>query len=146
MIKEIITQWEENKHKLRHYFETTPQSEYDEYEAIVRKVFELCVPKGVAYNLHGSAIKVDALGWDLNALTAVDLGCYQGDLFFIIPLKSCYSAKDCVCVIVDYGSCSHCDTLLSISRYKSGLPDEKQVNEYMTLALHIVQNMKFLVK
>lgn len=43
-----------------------------------------------------------------------------------------------------YGSCSGCDTLLSISQYDWGLPTDEKVEEYMTLCLHLVQRMKSL--
>ena len=33
-------------------------------------------------------------------------------------------------------------TLLAISDYADGYPSEKQVNDYMSLALHLVQNIK----
>jgi hypothetical protein len=45
MITELIKQWEENKHKLEEYFRTTKQNEYSSYKTIVKKVFEICLPK-----------------------------------------------------------------------------------------------------
>ena len=43
MIKEIVEKWEENKHKLEEYFTKTKQDEYDSYENILRKIFELVI-------------------------------------------------------------------------------------------------------
>jgi hypothetical protein len=43
---------------------------------------------------------------------------------------------------VGYGSCSGCDTLQGISDYSHAAPNEKQIDDYMTLALHIVQGFK----
>jgi hypothetical protein len=40
MIKEFIEAWEKNKEKLENYFRNTNQDEYDEYEKIVKKLFE----------------------------------------------------------------------------------------------------------
>ena len=51
MIAEIIKQWEENKYKLEEYFKNTSQNEYDSYEAIIKKVFQLCIPN--AYSCCG---------------------------------------------------------------------------------------------
>ena len=41
----MISQWEENKHKLEEYFRTTTQDNYSEYKDIVKKIFELCLLK-----------------------------------------------------------------------------------------------------
>jgi len=43
-----------------------------------------------------------------------------------------------------YGSCSGCDTLQAISDYDDGRPSELQLKEYMALALHLVQKMRWL--
>lgn len=39
---------------------------------------------------------------------------------------------------------SGCDTLMAISGYSDELPNEEQVKDYMTLALHLVQKLKRL--
>jgi len=135
MIQELINQWEGNKHKLEEYFKNTRQGEYDSYEAIVRKIFELCLPIA-----EGRTI-----GWDLDKMTVIDDGDWQGTQIFIIP-KRIYqpSIGDYVMTHTYYGSCSGCDTLLDIRECNDGLPTEKQVKEYMTLALHLVQKLKWL--
>jgi len=43
---------------------------------------------------------------------------------------------------VSYGSCSGCDTLEAIRDYSGDTPTEKQLDEYMTLALHVVQGLR----
>ena len=63
MITELVNQWEENKHKLEEYFKTTKQSEYDSYEIIVKKIFELCIPKANDFS-----------GWALDKMTVIDDG------------------------------------------------------------------------
>lgn len=135
MIQELITQWEENKHKLEEYFRTTKQVEYRTYEQIVRKIFELCLLKADEYDN----------GFDISKMTIIDDGDYQGTKIFIIP-KDTYqpSVGDYVVTNTYYGSCSGCDTLQSISDYDYDLPTEGQVKEYMTLALHLVQKLKWL--
>lgn len=136
MIPEIIKQWEENKDKLREYFKITPQEEYcNSYKDILIKVLELCIPKSDEYS-----------GWGLSNITVVDNGDYQGTQIFIIP-KDTYQPdiEDYITTNTYYGSCSGCDTLLSISSFnEEKLPDESQVEQYMTLALHLVQRMKRL--
>jgi hypothetical protein len=130
----IIKQWEENKHFLKTYFANTPQSEYDEYEKIVKKIFEHCIVS-------------DGQGgyWRYKDMVVIDHGDYQGTQLFIIP-RSCYQPdiNDYIITHNEYGSCSGCDTLLGINSYGNELPTRSQVNEYMTLSLHLVQRMKVL--
>ena len=135
MIQELINQWEENKHKLEEYFKTTNQSEYSgSYKSILIKIFEICIPnadKNYEFNV--------------DKMTVIDDGDYQGTQIFIIP-KDTYqpSVEDYVVTNTYYGSCSGCDTLQSICEYEDGIPTDEQVKEYMTLALHLVQKMKWM--
>ena len=134
MITELVKQWEENKHKLEEYFKTTKQDKYCSYEAIVRKVFEICIPKATNYN-----------GWDLEKMTIIDDGDYQGTQIFIVSTDNYQpSVEDYVMTNTYYGSCSGCDTLQAISEYDYSLPTDEQVEEDMTLALHLVQKLKWL--
>lgn len=134
MVQHLVKQWEENKHNLKEYFKTTKQSEYWSYESIVKKIFELCLLEADNYS-----------GFDIDKMTVIDDGDYQGTKIFIIP-KDTYQPSEYEYVVtnVDYGSCSVCDTLEGICDNKDGLPNDKQVEEYMTLALHIVQKLKWL--
>jgi len=134
MIQGLVKQWEENKHILKEYFKNTSQTEYDSYEVIVKKVFELCVPN--AYN---------RVGWRLDKMTVIDDGDYQGTQIFIIPADTYQpEVEDYVMTDTYYGSCSGCDTLQRICDYEYGLPTEDQVVQYMTLALHLVQKIRRL--
>ncbi len=134
MIAEIIKQWEENKYKLEEYFKNTSQNEYDSYEAIVKKVFELCIPNASRWG-----------GWCLDKMTVIDDGDYQGTQIFIIPADTYQpSPEDYVMTDTYYGSCSGCDTLQGICDYEYDLPTEEQVSQYMTLALHLVQKVRRL--
>lgn len=136
MLTHVIKQWDENKHKLEEYFRTHKQEEYSSYLSIVSKIFEYVIiyseDKYSKYN-HKDIVEIDN-------------GDYQGTLFFIIH-NSRYqpSLGDYLVTCVDYGSCSVCDTLQSIQEggYDE-LPTDNTVSQYMTLALHLVQRMKFL--
>lgn len=138
MILEIIEKWEENKYKLEEYFKTTKQSEYSEYKAIVSKIFELVLVE-VKNKWNGTD------NFDLSRITVIDDGDYQGTQIFLIP-KQTYQPRvdDYIITNTYYGSCSGCDTLLGISSYEDDLPTESQVSEYMTVALHLVQKMRYL--
>lgn len=134
MVKEMISQWEENKHKLEEYFRTTTQDNYSEYKDIVKKIFELCLLK--SDNDHG---------FNIESMTVIDDGDWGGTQIFIIP-KDCYQpeVEDYIVTNTYYGSCSGCDTLQGINYYEDSLPSEEQIKEYMTLALHLVQKLKWL--
>jgi len=69
-------------------------------------------------------------------------GDYQGTLLFVIGAKE-YQPRDYWCVFVDYGSCSGCDTLEAIHEtvLSNKPPTQQQTDDYMSLALHIVQNI-----
>ena len=76
----------------------------------------------------------------------VDDGDYQGTQLFILH-KAHYqpSVEDYYVFDNSYGSCSGCDTLLSITSYDSeSFPSDYQINELMTLFLHMIQRLKCL--
>ena len=133
MIQEIIKKWEENKYKLEEYFSTTKQEKFASYEAIVQQIFELVI------NSDEDSYE----RFNVNKMTVIDDGNYQGTQIFIIP-KDTYQPNidDYLITHTYYGSCSGCDVIEGIRNYSSGLPTEQQVKEYMILALHLVQKMK----
>lgn len=133
MIQEIIKKWDKNKYKLEEYFSTTKQEKYGSYEAIVQQIFELVI------NSDEDSYEK----FNINKMTVIDDGYYQGTQIFIIP-RDTYQPNidDYLITHTYYGSCSGCDVLEGIRNYSSGLPTEQQVKEYMILALHLVQKMK----
>ena len=138
MIEAIVKQWDENKHKLEEYFATTKQEYYSDYKTIVVKLFELVITE-----IENEWSGTDK--FDISKMTVIDDGNYQGTTIYIIP-KDTYQPSISDYVITDnyYGSCSGCDTLLAISEYSDDLPSEEQVKEYMTIALHLVQKLRWL--
>ena len=133
MIKEFINAWGTNKDALRDYIKITPQSEYDDY----RKLVELLFTKVINPYLK-SCGKKDL--YNINEITELTQGSYQGVSIFIIH-KNSYDGdlSNFVYTTNYFGSCSGCDTLLRISNYKTGLPSEDQVNDYMLLLLNLLQ-------
>lgn len=138
MEDKIIKKWEENKDKLRYFFQNTKQREYDSYAKILEAICENIL-----------------LYKEPNVLES-PLGRYSGDSVFVLTDKALdcgylglsYNSDTCcnesfIITTNDYGSCSGCDTLLSISKRNTEFPSEEQVNEYMTLSLHLVQRMFF---
>ena len=135
MVKKFIDLWEKNKNKLEDYFRNTEQREYDDYESIVKKIFELVINDEDEYYTY-----------DTDELTVIDDGHYQGTQIFIIPRKTYQpDVEDYIFTHNYYGSCSGCDTLQAIHWYKTDKPTEEQVKDYMSLALHLVQQLRYLI-
>lgn len=135
MIKEFVERWDKYKGDLEKYFRTTRQEEYSTYEDIVIALFEEVINKE-DINCHE---------FDLEQMTVIDDGDYQGTRIFIIPLKTYQpSVEEYVITDTYYGSCSGCDTLLAISSYDDGIPNEGQIKDYMELALHLLQKCRWL--
>lgn len=132
MIKEFVDKWEANKKAIRSVFQ---RRHPDRYSDIVRAVIE-AISHGEEYD------------WpDPERIVEIDHGDYQGMLLYVIGAKG-YQPSTYWFVTVDYGSCSGCDTLQEIKdlnwEAEDTVPTSKQVDQYMTLALHIVQGIKLM--
>jgi hypothetical protein len=126
MIKEFVERFEKNKEKLRELFS---QKHPDQYSDIVKAVVEVLSDEDEYWSI------------DPKRIHEINDGDYQGTLLFVIADTS-YQPNNYWYVKVIYGSCSGCDTLESIKKYSDEKPTQDQVNDYMTLALHIVQGLK----
>lgn len=126
MIKKFVDRFMAQQDQLLAKFK---QDHPEDYAAIVRVVVEtICGEDG--YDEP-----------DAGRITMIDHGDYQGTLLFVIAAAG-YTPSDYWYVMVDYGSCSGCDTLEAISSCSNEPPTDAQAKDYMTLALHIVQGMK----
>lgn len=126
MIPQFVQRWEAGKEQMRATFAAKHP---DSYKDIVT---------GVLTILRGD----EEYGRpDPEKLVEIDHGSYQGTLVYVVP-EGGYQPSDYWYVQVGYGSCSGCDTLEAIRRYEDGAPSAEQVNDYMQLALHIVQGLK----
>lgn len=83
-------------------------------------------------------------GFNIERLTVIDDGDYQGTQIFIMPLDTYQpSVENYVYTNNYYGSCSGCDTLMAIQSWDTEkLPSKEQVKDYITLALHLLQKCK----
>lgn len=127
MIDEFVKVWDEHKDEVRAAFtEKHPES----YEVVVKTVIELL------------ARHIDDYGEtpDPERIHVIDDGDYQGTLLFVIGGDG-YQPDNYWFVKVGYGSCSGCDTLQAISGYSDEPPTAEQLDDYMTLALHVVQRL-----
>lgn len=136
MIKQFVNSWEKHKDTLREYFKTHTMGEYNSYKDLVVLLFTII-------NLDASS---EYNKFDIEHLTEIDDGEYQGTLIYLIPQSSYQPcAEEYVWTAVDYGSCSGCDILLSILGCDNEIPNEQQIDDLMYLVLHLLQRCKYLV-
>jgi hypothetical protein len=130
MIHKFVARFMDGKTELRNQFK---ENEPTQYKDIVKAVITLVRDEDdYEYNP------------DPDNITIINDGDYQGTLLFVIP-ESTYQPRNYWYVKVWYGSCSGCDTLYGIQgdrNWDVEVPTEGQLDDYMTLALHIVQNLK----
>lgn len=126
MINQFVAAWDARKEEVRAVFAAKHPNSYVDIVRAVVSIFS----NGDEYGAP-----------DPERITQIDHGEYQGTLLFVIGARG-YQPSDFWFVKVYYGSCSGCDTLQAIQGYEDGPPSEDQVNQYMTLALHIVQRIK----
>ena len=131
MIQEFVDKFIENKSILREQFKEKKPSGY---HSIVESVVKL-----LSSGDYGEM--------DPEKIHCIDDGDYQGTLLFVIAAKG-YQPSDYWYTMVSYGSCSGCDTLQAIEddctydeKYNR-IPTEQALNDYVTLALHIVQGLR----
>jgi hypothetical protein len=127
MIKEFIEKWEQNKDKLYDKFlKKAPES----YDDIVKEVILMINPKNK--NDLPSPEKITCCpGMD-----------YQGTNLYIIRCNYSYHEEQFWYIYVAYGSCSGCDAMQQID--DSNDSNEQKAKDYLTLAMHIVQSLKYI--
>ena len=129
MIKNFVDIYMEHKGEMKDYFS---KQHPEEYKDIVTKAVEIIAKYDKNYPTM-----------DAENIHEINDGDYQGTLLYIIPADK-YQPDHYWAVFVDYGSCSGCDTLEAIRMYDDydQTPKKEQVDDYMMLALHIVQHIK----
>ena len=142
MITEFILAWDANKAKLEDYFRTHAQREYSQYDDLVRRLFVEVINPYLKDK--------DGESFDTVKLRVIDDGDYQGNQLFLIPLDTYQpSPYQYVWTHQYYGSCSGCDLLQGIQESGDGeylgQPDERQVNAYMQLSLHLLQRCRYMI-
>lgn len=126
MIEEFVNRWEQNKHLLEaHITQGHPKN----YEELLRWMLERLFPDRENYVPDPARIY------------CIDDGDYQGTLVFVIGATG-YQPSKYWYTKVGYGSCSGCDTFEAIRDYRDGEPSVQQVEDYMQLALYMLQQMK----
>lgn len=145
MINIFVEAWDENKSNLKDYFRSHKMEEYDEYKTLVKLLFEKVINPYLSKDICNKSPFNDSFRTDL--ITEIDDGDYQGDKIYLIPQNRYQpSPYQYVFTYNSYGSCSGCDTLLSIIGYNTDkYPDELKVEELMILCLHLLQRCRYLI-
>ena len=129
MIQEFVNAFMKNKESCK----TKLQERHpDNYEDMVRIVLETINEKEDTLHKKPNSFRIHE----------IDDSEYQGVLLFIIP-ENTFQPINYWAVKVLYGSCSASDVLQNIKGSCSAkTPTEEQLDDYMSLALHIVQGLK----
>lgn len=132
MNQEIIKRWDMNNAALREYIANNNQP--GSYSALVKAVISQVLNNGV--NDYWEQFSEDFI--------KIDDGDYRGTLLFILHKNvDAPSVRHYYYCDIRYGSCSACDAFLSVREQSyDKTPTEKQVNGYMKLCLHIIQQIK----
>lgn len=130
MIKEFVEIFINNQEKLKEiYRETKPENYIDIVKSTIKLISDNC--NNVYLDLP-----------DPENIIEINHGDYHGTFVYVIPSDN-YQPNNYWYVKVEYGSCSHCDTLEEIhSQNYDEVPTEQQLKDYVTLSLHIVQRLK----
>jgi len=127
MIRDFAKCWNKNKDKLSESIKTNQKYGCFDYVDLVKLLFDNVIDIGVGYNT--------------DEITVIDDGDYQGTQIFVLHERGYQpNVDDYIYTNTYYGSCSGCDTLLSIQ--EDGLTDEEELKDYMTLCLHLLQQCK----
>lgn len=123
MIQDFVDKFMEAKPELGEHLVRECNDDYDfSYGKLVRAVVETI----------GEPL-------DPERIEMIDWGDYQGTVFVVIGATG-YCPRNFWHVKIDYGSCSHCDTL---ERIRSEYQDKsEQKRQLLELALHVVQGLK----
>ena len=130
MIKYCFEKWDKNKEKLRENLINDSSIASCNYFHLLEKV--------VTFILNDGENNKE---WFEDSITEINNGDYQGTLLFLIPKFTEQPEEyQYLMTFVNYGSCSGCDTLMSLQ------DDElaeiiDNIDGYMSLCEHLVCNM-----
>lgn len=136
MLKILYEKWEKNRETLKSAISRIKNVSELEYKDLVKLTFS------AIYNDGDDTIPYPYTNLNLDRITMIDDGDYQGTLLFLIPFKTYPpSETEYLMTYVGYGSCSGCDTLLSIvDWWDDKAPTERQVSDLLALCKDIVTN------
>ena len=154
MLDWIIKKWNQNKGNLEAAIRQDEEINTCRYSYLVKLVVHhiLNDSKEIDENDRDEFFRGEL--WNVNRITEIDDGDYQGMELFFIPRYTVQPQRtDYLYTYQDYGSCGGCDTLLRIQEAGiwevmdadgRSLPTESQVKDYLLLCQHLVCSMKWL--
>lgn len=128
MIDKFVSVWDEHKGELEEKY----SSEHpDSYDSIVTDLISFL---GRHIDDYGETPNSDRV-------TVIDDGDYQGYRMWIVGSDG-YQPSTYWAFSTYYGSCSGCDTFEAIRSWGDETPTEQNTEDYMKLALHLLQSAR----
>lgn len=133
MLKICRDKWDKNSKRLEEILKDDIKLNCCDYKYIVEMTYK------TIFNDDEDTYSSDTL--DIDKITEIDNGDYQGTLIYLIPFKTYQpSESEYLMTYVGYGSCSVCDTLQAIQGWSEEKPTETQLKDYMMLCKDIITN------
>ena len=133
MLKICRDKWDKNSKRLEEILKDDIKLNCCDYKYIVEITYK------TIFNDDEDTYSSDTL--DIDKITEIDNGDYQGTLIYLIPFKTYQpSESEYLMTYVGYGSCSGCDTLQAIQGWSEEKPTETQLKDYMMLCKDIITN------
>ena len=137
MIKYCLEKWDKNKDRLQHALAMDESLDDCDYMYLVKMYVNYIlndVQKASEIEEEECYLWVEP-EWNVEKIVEIVGSGYSGDNIYVIPKYRACCAEEYLFVKVDYGSCSHCDTLSGIQRFhqEPTRPDGVQLTDYMTL-------------
>lgn len=131
MVKEFLEKWWKYKEDMETYFREKGNVSEISYYGIVIALVKNVLNRGVKWCKLSEEVCV------------IDDGDFEGTMIFIFHNDMCTpSITDYFFTHNYYGSCSGCDTLLSIVEGCGGKATDEQVKLLMRLAFDLLRNIK----
>lgn len=139
MIKYCLEKWEKNKNLLEDYIRNNPKRfNRSGYKTLVEAVVTYILNDGSNDRYTNGEVR-----WDMDSITEIDNGDYQGTLLYLIPMLTYQPSEyEYLMTNVGYGSCTVCDALQGIQDYSNDYANmtDEMVKDFMGLCLDIVRN------
>ena len=140
MIRIAALQWDKNKDLLREKLATGTNFNVSSYLDLVKLTFDVIFNTNYVKNYWSDRML------NINKITEIDDGQYQGTLMYVIPFDTYQpGADEYLMTCVSYGSCSGCDTLQYIKMLGTDYSDdalltEQQITAFMSLCKDLIAN------
>ncbi len=132
MMKIMKDCWNKNEHRLRAALTARTDLNSCNYDLLVQLTFENI------FNADRQSAR-DML--DLENITIIDNGDYQGTLLFLIPFDTYQPGEsEYIMTYIGYGSCSVCDALQAAQDWRNEKLTEDQLTDFMLICKDLICN------